>query len=45
VEPVIYDPKIKRFIEYVVNNKIDPKYMRERLNEHIDYALSLLGAR
>jgi polysaccharide pyruvyl transferase WcaK-like protein len=43
IDPIIYDPKITRFWEYVVDNKISPKYMRERLNEHIDYALTMLS--
>lgn len=42
IEPIAYDPKVTRFMEYVVANKLDPNYMRERLNEHIDYALSML---
>lgn len=42
IQPVVYDPKVQRFIEYVVDNKVDTSYMRERLNEHIDYALKML---
>lgn len=42
IEPVVYDPKVLRFLEYVVHNKLSLSYMRERLNEHIDYALTLI---
>lgn len=42
INPVIYDPKITRFMEYVVANKIPVPHMRNVLNQHLDFALSLL---
>jgi polysaccharide pyruvyl transferase WcaK-like protein len=39
INPVIYDPKLTRFKEYVMDNSLNLLYMRETLNKHIDQAL------
>lgn len=43
IVPITYDQKVKRFHEYVVNNRIPVRHMREMLNKNLDYACDLLS--
>jgi polysaccharide pyruvyl transferase WcaK-like protein len=42
IDLIVYDPKVIRFKEYVMDNKLDPKFMNERLNRHIELALTMI---